>query len=104
MPRKNLSSVYLSLSVLRFRIEFEFMVVFFILLFCRRVGGVGGEREKRYRGGVVYISAQDIQTSGSVLIFQKNKTKKKQEKKGYKRRDRKQGRETREYIYISLWR
>lgn len=100
MPKKNLSSMYLSLSVLRFRIEFEFMAVFFILLFCRRVGGVGGEREKRYRGGVVYISAQDSQTSGSVLIVQK-KTKKKTEKKGYKRRDRKQGRETREYI---LWR
>ena len=70
--------MYLSLSVLRYRIEFEFMAVAFILLFCRRVWGVGGERKKKYilgRGGVVYIFAKDFQQSDSVLNVQKKKQK-----------------------------
>lgn len=104
--RKNLSFMYLSLCVLRFRIESEFMAVFFILLFCRRVGGVGGERKKKYiigRGGVVYISAKDFQSSGSVLIVQKTKNKKTKTKKGIKEEIENKG-ERQGSIYISLWR
>lgn len=50
------------------------------------MGGVGGEREERYRGGVVYISAQDFQTSGSVSNRPKKQNKKKEKERLQKKR------------------
>lgn len=67
--RKNLSFMYLSLSVLRFRIESEFMAVFFILYFAEEWGELG-ERGRRSISSVVEVwFIYPLKTSNQVAPF-----------------------------------